>query len=87
MFEFDGKGNLIVDDGVHFDRRYNIDFVQIGGIYYKFISRWYRSGRDLSESLHPVPRYTPDKGGYTERNPIILEMLHHVAIREDGGNA
>lgn len=87
MFEFDKRGNLIVDDGVHLDRRYfNTDFLKIGGVWYKCVSHWHKSGRELAESLHPVPRYTPDKEGYTERHPIKLEMLYHVAIKEDVGN-
>ena len=88
MFEFDEKGNLLVDNGIHFDRRYsNLNFVRIGGVWHKCISRWYRSGEELSKSLHPVERYTPDKEGYTERNPIVLEMSYHVVIEEDGKNA
>lgn len=88
MFEFDENGNLITDDGVHLDRRYfNVNFFRIGGVWYKCVSRWYRSGKELSQALQPVEKYTPDKDGYTERNPIKLEMLYHVAIKEDTKNA
>ena len=88
MFEFDVKDNLLVDDGVHLDHRYfNVDFVKINGMWYKGVSRWYRSGKEFAEALHPVEMYTPDKEGYTERNPIKLEMLYHVVIKEGANNA
>lgn len=88
MFEFDVKGNLIVDEGVHIDRRYyNANFIKIGGVYYKCVSRPYRDGKKLAEALVPVEKYVPDDGGHTERNPIILEMLYHVAIKGGPENA
>ena len=44
-------------------------------------------GTIIRTALQPVEKYTPDKDGYTERNPIKLEMLYHVAIKEDMKNA
>lgn len=84
MFKFDDKDNLIVDNGVYVDQQYyNVNFIKIDNIYYKYISRWYSSGRQIAEVLQPVEKYTPSEESYLECNPIILEMMYHVVIKEE----